>query len=291
MELIKRKILLENSIDRTYNSPNYGTITATSFYLKVLLTQNIDNMGLFTDENYILNDGNNAIYPDYTILIDKLASSGITFPFMSGQTPTSISGITGTTDIVLRLTGATPNNYYSGIGLRISAATDSKIDDVKSYDMLLPYKIGFNMIVDDYINYSGVNISGVSRVVSLSEPNTYVFDTKDDMYLGTSGQTTGLLYNDYSAKTRNVIINDINKKISLTTVEYVGEGMNETNSSLSAITKEEYLFGITNIAKTESDVFVDRGATIVFDKHLKLSETKTLDELVKYGNGFYNIQK
>jgi hypothetical protein len=45
-----------------------------------------------------------------------------------------------------------------------------------------------------------------------------------------------------SAVIRNVTINDTNVNIPLTTVSYIGEGFNETNTSLSASIKEEYLF-------------------------------------------------
>ena len=41
MELIKRTILLEDSIDRANYSQTYGQITATSFYVNVMLTQNL----------------------------------------------------------------------------------------------------------------------------------------------------------------------------------------------------------------------------------------------------------
>ena len=37
MEVIKRKILLEEGIDRTTGSQNWGKLTADTFYVKVLL--------------------------------------------------------------------------------------------------------------------------------------------------------------------------------------------------------------------------------------------------------------
>lgn len=48
MEVIKRKILLENFISRDVG-PLYGTITATTFSLNIFLNQTIDNIGMFTD--------------------------------------------------------------------------------------------------------------------------------------------------------------------------------------------------------------------------------------------------
>lgn len=291
MEVIKRKILLEDSIDRGANSPTYGAITATSFYIKVMINQDIDDMGLFTDMNFTPNDGINQNPADYTVLINKLSLSGITFPFMVGVTPVQMTGITGTTALVLRVSGTTSLDHFNYGNLKITGATDSKIEDVRSYNATNPFRVGFNTSTGVYTDYVGSSVNGVDRVKSLGEPSIYVFDTEDDTNLGQSTQTTGLQYKDYTGKTRNVKIDGLNTVIPLTTFQYIGEGWNETNVTLSALTKEEYLFGIISPPEVESDVFIDRGATTVFEKHLRLSEVRNLAELVKYGNGFYNLTK
>jgi hypothetical protein len=262
MNIIKRKIFLEDNIDRTYNSPNWGVITATTFYVKVLLTQNMDDMGLFTDVDYV--------------------------PNITGQTNTNV---TNNEVISLRLPSKSESDYYYFGNLQITGATDSKIDNVKTYSALEPYIIGFDINTETYINYSGESINGVDRVKSLDNPYIYVFDTPNDINLGTNSQTHGLQYLDYTGDTRQVDINGVLTTIPLTTMKYIGEGFNETNTSLSAITKQEYLFGIISSPEVESDIFIDRGATTVMDMHLRLSEIKNLGQLTKYGNGFYNINK
>lgn len=291
METIKRKILLEDSIDRGDNSPTYGVMTATSFYVKVMLTQDVDDMGLFTDQLYIPNDGINQNPADYSILNQKLNSMGLLFPFMTGGTPTQMTGITGTTAITLRLTGYTAPNYYFYGNSRITGATDSRIEDVKSYSLLNPYQVGFNTAAEVYTGYNGTIVNGVNRVSYLGEPTIYVFEAENDPTLGQPTQTTGLQYKDYSGLTRNIIVDGQNNVIPLTTISYIGEGFNETNTSLSALTKEEYLFGIISPPEVESDVFIDRGATTVMEKHLRLSEVKNLTDLVRHGNGFYNLTR
>lgn len=291
MEILKRKILLEDSTDRNYNSSTYGVMTATSFYIKVLLTQNMDDMGLFTDVEYIPSVTFVSSPPDYSLLINKLIISGITFPFMTGGTPSIMTGITGTTAITLRLTGKTAPNYYFYSNQKLSGATDTKIDDVKSYKSTNPYRIGFDTAKKTYINYAGTIINGVNRVFSIGEPSIYVFDTLNDTNIGTNNQITGLLYKDYTGITRTVTIDSNLVTIPLTTVEYIGEGWNQTNVSLSALTKEEYLFGIISTPEVESDVFIDRGTTTVMELHLKLSEIKNLGQLDRYGNKFYNLTK
>lgn len=291
MEVLKRKILLENSIDRNYNSPTWGSITATTFYLKINLTQNVDDMGLFTDIEYIPKENNNPSLPDYTLLLDKLNSSGFTFPFMTGATSPIMTGITSTNRNILRMPSSVESDYYIYGNSAITGLTDSKIDDVKSYDRNNQYRIGFDTNTQVYINYDNLNILGVDRVYSMSEPRIYVFNTPNDSNLGTNSQIYGLQYLDYTGETREVVIDNIKSTIPLTQFRYIGEGWNETNTSLSAITKEEYLFGIINPPEVQSDVFIDRGQISVLDMHLRLSEIKNLGELSRYGNGFYKLNK
>ena len=280
--VIKRKINLEDSISRQPTS-NWGVMTATTFYINVMLTQTIYDMGMFTDVGYV------SEQPNYTLLTDKLTLSGYTFPFMTGATVNSISATTND-EFILRLPSNTEIDYYRD-GLVISGLTDSKIDDLKSYNASDTYISNFDINKQGYINYNGVSVSGHSRIVSTNDPIVYVFDAITGVTMGTNSQVHGLQYKDYTATTRNVSIDGIKDTIPLTEMRYIGEGWNETNVSLSAITKEEYLFGITSKPTVESDIFIDRGITTVMDKHLRLSEIRNIDELVRYGNGLYNIRK
>jgi hypothetical protein len=291
MELIKRKILLEDSIDRSYNSENWGKLTADTFFINVLLTQNIDDMGLFTDIEYFSASTNGSNQPNYSILIQKLIQSGITFPFMSEETPYLDNTLTIFEEKTIRKPFSVESEFYNYLNLRISGYTDSKIDDVKSYDNSEKLKTNFNMGVQTYENYQNETINGVDRVVLLSEPIVYVFDTPVDSNMGTENQVYGLQYLDYTAKTRTVIIDDVKYRIPETIVNYIGEGNNETNISLSALTKEEYLFGIISTPQIQNDVFIERGVTSVIEPHMKLSEIKNLKELTLYGNGYYNITR
>lgn len=287
MKVLKRKIFLEPSIDRSYDSQTWGTVTADTFYINVFLTQDVYNMGLFTDIEYISGNTYSQGVVDYTILINKLLGLGYTFPFMNGILPPTISGNTEYDFMSIRFIGNDESDYYAYYNQQITGFTGSRIEELKSYDINVPFKVGLDMNTETYINYLGDNVDGVSRVTSVGEPNIYVFDTENNPNIGTINQTTGILYEDYSATTLNTVDN-----VQQTTLfRFIGEGKNETNTSLSAITKEEYLFGIISQPETESDVFIDRGATTVMEMHLKLSEVKNIGELSRYGNGFYNIRR
>jgi hypothetical protein len=232
MKILKRRILLENSIDRTENSLTYGTLTATTFYLNIIITKTIDDMGIMTD-------------------MDK----------ESGPDTLMIS------------------DYFNFGGNVLTATTDSKLFDVRGYKELTPYLSGFDTSTETYTNFSGGTLTGVNRVIDVGETMRYVLGgDKNSPFIGQTGQTDGLLYEESSGGT-------------ISTLTYRGQGWNETNVTLSALTKQEYLFGIISPPEIENDVFIDRSTNSVMERHLKLSEVKTLDQLQRYGNGFYNVNK
>lgn len=284
MELIKRKILLENSVDRNNHSPTYGTLTATTFFLNVFLTQSGDDMGVFTDLPFIPQSSNSTV--DYSELTAKLNASGYTFPFMTGGTP---SVVASRSEHSLRLTGLTEANYYSTGNTIVSGVTDSKLEDVRNYNTTNPYQVGFNTDKEVYINAQGQSIVGVDRVTQVGSATTYVTGVDElDPFIGTIGQGSGLLYEEFTGLTRTSAIGE---DITYTTVKYKSQGWNATNTSLSALTKYEYLLGIISPPEIKSDIFIDRGITSVLDQHLRLSEIRNLSELERYGNGFYKLNK
>jgi len=294
MELIRRKILLEDLISRK-PGVTYGTMTASTIYVKVFLTQNVEDMGMYTDVDF----SDAPVNPPYSIngtpntkniLSNKLITSGITFPFMSGITP-GVINLTGDTND-LRLVNKPVDDYYKTSGI-LYGFTDSKLSDVKTYNISNPYVIGFDINQETYINYTGDTINGVDRLVSIDLTNGitgYTFNANNDAFIGTLNQTTGLYYND-AIGTRTILNDDtgIIEDIGISTVRYFGEGWNETNSSLSAITKEEIYLGVVSPPEVQSDIFIERGVVSVLEPHMRLSEVESLEHLLIYGNGYYNI--
>lgn len=296
MEIIRKKILLEDLIDRTYKSKNYGIIPKDTFiYTNIMLTQSMDNMGIFADIEYFPKTNITSV-PDYTILKQKLFDLNmIDFNFYTGRTYTT-NPYSLTNNEILRIPNKTLSGYTNSPGpnslyFKITGYTDSKLEDLRSYDAKAPFKIGFDIERADYYNYVNTLVQGVSRIYSMGEPKIYVFDTPTGTTLGTPNQVNGLQYIEYTGQTRQVILNGITSTIPVTQFNYVCEGINMSNSSLSAITKEEYLFGIIFPPEVKSEVFIERGITSVMDKHLRLSEVKDLNELARYGNGLYKLNK
>jgi hypothetical protein len=243
-------------------------MTAETFYINIMLTQSMDNMGVFTDIDFISANTN---------------------------TNNNIYNLTETEIATLRIPNKDVTSYYkypasNSLNFRISGYTDSKIEDLRSYNSSNPFQVGFDMERADYYNYVNQLVKGVSRIHSIGEPKIYVFDTPSDANLGQPSQVNGIKYIEYSGETIQRL-NNINTSIKLTQFSYVCEGINMTNSSLSAIRKEEYLFGVIFPPEVKSEVFIERGITSVMDKHLRLSEVKDLSQLARYGNGFYKLNK
>lgn len=67
---------------------------------------------------------------------------------------------------------------------------------------------------------------------------------------------------------------------------------NETDYLFADTFKTDYLNGITYKPILEKDVRIDRGNYAAFERHLKLAEVKTMEDMENYSNNsFFNIQK
>jgi len=244
---------------------------------------------------------------NYTVLYDQLVSSGITFPFMFGITPPMLSAnlVNIAAYPTTRFSGATAPQWYESAGF-VSGFTNDKLNMVRSYSNQDPYIENLVMNAENYDNYINAEIfSGVTMITAspLIDPLTYVVDTEaggpigqpqvlidNQAVLGTIGQTTGLLYETFSAQTYEVVgFDGLATDYPKTTMRWVGEGWNETNVDLQAMTKTEYLMGIVFPPEVQSDVFIDRGTTTVTEDHLRLGEIKGLEALLDYGNGYYTV--
>ena len=95
---------------------------------------------------------------------------------------------------------------------------------------------------------------------------------------------------DGNTTTETKLIN--NKTVVFPTImsEFSATIENSVDYSYSNIFKEDYLNGISYKPTTDIDVNIQRGNASCFDRHIKLGEIKTLEDMENYANGgFYNI--
>ena len=62
---------------------------------------------------------------------------------------------------------------------------------------------------------------------------------------------------------------------------------NERDLQKVNLFRNDYYNGITFHPKKDIDVYINRGISAAFEKHIKFSEVKTLDDMVNYSNGSF----
>ena len=301
MEIIKRKILLESLRSRN-EGPTYSAITATTITLLVPLTQDIKDLGMVHSLDYI---PKGTISPDtgklvdYTLLINKLTSNNMnTFNFSTNPNST-VTTVKSTLSPDTRNAGYNLSTYISK-GIDISGYTESRIENSHSYGFTGDSRliVGRNVNVEPYYNFTGGTADGVSKVISNSNKNPLIYTEYahgGDAYYGEivpPYQDNGILFMSVTATTNQKysIVDDFNEA-TITKMFYKGQSFNLTNVGLYASTRQEYLLYITTPPKVESDVFIERGGISVMPMHGQLAEINTLEQLEKFGNGFYKITK
>lgn len=54
---------------------------------------------------------------------------------------------------------------------------------------------------------------------------------------------------------------------------------------------EEYQMGVSFVANNNGNVYIDRGSATAFERHMRLSEVDTLQDLENYGNGMFKLKE
>lgn len=292
-----REIILENDLNVDFN---WGEIVQESFDINIFLTQNIDNIGIYLDVDYTEDEPNYQSLVNYSggintflfnninysydleyLNIPKIYQTGFTFSIP----PTHDSIFTGpyTTDqqLLYLLKGQTVGDYFFSGSTFITGYTDSKLTSMKTYQTSNPYVVLFNLNDNPSQYFTGLLSSGSTSI-------SYTIDS-----LISNLNNTGIGYVDYSSKYKRTVYDDlfnINKIINITTFRSIPEGWNETNISLSALTKEEVDLGVVFPHEVYNDVFIDRGINSVLENQIRLSEIKTVQQFSRYGNGYYNVK-
>lgn len=142
----------------------------------------------------------------------------------------------------------------------ISGYTDSRLNEVRTYDNTQPYQVGINGVTNViYDNNTPPNeklveytINGIDYITTIGEP---------------------------------IIIGTENLK---TTTKYFFESSGCTEEEVNLI-KQEVEIGVVFPPKIEKEIFIERMSISVFEPQSRLGEIGSLEELETYRNGYYNI--
>lgn len=247
------------------NKIHYTGQTDTNAYIAripILLTSTIDDIGIFEPYKNIWNpftsykSGNTVFYTDNTYKCIQNHTSGDEFNNSYWiQTPEDTTGYTYT------YTGQKRIDEFRRYG-----KTNGDID---LYNPIWNTDFSYILTTDNILK----QITGV-RVNEKDLNNKLLYDYK----IWVSGNTgTTLSYSD---------IDELNSVITVQS-----SGLTKNNSIETEKIKLDYLIGVISKPKINVDVFIDRGKNSSFDKHMRLSDIKTLSDLENYGNGYFKIKE
>lgn len=144
----------------------------------------------------------------------------------------------------------------------------------------------------------------ISSLIKNGEFYKYVNGDYDDKQANANDAQNIKKYEKYEFSTNNNTlsytqrVNSTDLELSCVISDYkticIREEVNEDNSDKNngvingvTISRLPFYESISYTPVEKIDVFIDRGSTSVFDRHIRLSEVKTLNDMLEYSNGSY----
>lgn len=146
----------------------------------------------------------------------------------------------------------------------ITGFTSHKLDLVSTYDKNNPFQIGVNGVTN--VEYDPTNLTAITKVYYTIGNVDYITDYRKNVSISNSRQPYGSQFPTIFKTTMSGY--DLDDYFSI---------------------KEEAKMGLVFPPKVSNELFIERMSVAVFERHSRLSEIKTLDGLIEYRNGYYNI--
>lgn len=105
---------------------------------------------------------------------------------------------------------------------------------------------------------------------------------------------------DYDSKKSDVVYENIyyyRDKVILSDISVTSNTITDGGEPVSTDFQnadyfmEDYQLGIAFVANNNENVYVDRGSATAFERHMRLSEVDTLQDLENYGNGMFKMKE
>ena len=155
----------------------------------------------------------------------------------------------------------------------------------------ITYYIGAILIKDINNNKYTYSNGGVKYIDSITLEESICSYYRDEF------DSIILKYYNFIYDSKYVVNNEYNNSKNSVNMAYfeINKTMNDigdTNELINdQILREEYKLGIATKEKIESNVYIDRGISSAFEKHLKLLDVNSLESLEQLNNGYFNIKK
>lgn len=276
-----------SEIEDEYYFDNYNSDAITGFFISYIMNGN-------DYSHWIRNIRDNADGSNDNILSNKtdiIAASCISNSKLSSLMAYQNGGSV--------ITFMDPYGYYKiGLKMNLNTLTDSNgnktyyysyitnITETISSDLSTAIDVYTYLIDVQYDNNGDIPNTGIQYI------DTYIgyLESGTTNYILSSTNTvTYNLLNNYTANMQSADISYNTLSLPINTNLDYSQFSDQNTFNLSKINKIEYLMGIVDTPNINNTIFIDRGSNAAWENHLKLNEIKTLDQLVSYGNGFFNI--
>lgn len=150
----------------------------------------------------------------------------------------------------------------------ITGFTSHKLDVVSTYSKSNPFQVGVNGVTN--IEYDPVTLTGITKIYYTIGSIDYVTTYQPKLNSKIKTFNDGRILSPEHPTTFSTSVSgyDFDDYYSI---------------------KEEAKMGLVFPPKVSNELFIERMNVAVFERHSRLSEVKTLDGLIEYRNGYYNI--
>ena len=263
----------------------------------------VDNKVTINDKEYTVVDGKVTINDkEYTVIEGKVTIGGVEYPAVEGKV--TIDGVEYTVIEGKVIIGSVEYPVVDG-----KVTINDKEYTVVYGKVMIDY-----VVVGDKVTIGGVEYPVVDGKVTIKDveyPITknkdfykYVNGDYDDKQANAIDAKKIKKYEKYEFSTNNNTlsytqrVNSTDLELSCVISDYeticIREEVNEDNSDKNngvingvTISRLPFYESISYTPVEKIDVFIDRGSTSVFDRHIRLSEVKTLNDMLEYSNGSY----
>lgn len=178
------------------------------------------------------------------------------------------------------------DNYrFIGDFLISSAITENSIT--------FRYVLGGHYLRDEKGEF--VAASGLIDETGIIYEETYPYKKNQELKTVIEGKEVTLYYDeiDYDSKKIEVYNNDYNLSRSAIQSKIikmnVGDTWNNEDAIETPVFKNDILMGITDNPKYNVNIEIDRGGVSIKEKHFKLGECNTFEDLENYGNDYFGL--
>lgn len=131
---------------------------------------------------------------------------------------------------------------------------------------------------DQYIGRTEPNLSDMSSITSYNPEISYKY--LKCAFNTSTNERGGVVYVDGVLENYRYIVSDYFVRVN-----------SDAESVEIPTFKKDYFVGITYDPKVNVDVYIDRGNAASWERHIKLGEVKTFDDVENYANGgFFNLR-